>query len=61
MPKNGETVNIPVKLPIPVDISLNLLKRSLVETDESQDSKKPKILHGAVLINSQGTFIKLIK
>lgn len=57
MPKNGETVNIPVKLPIPVDISLNLLKRSLVETEDNTDGKKPKILHGTVLINSQGDVI----
>lgn len=57
MPKNGETVNIPVKLPIPADISLNLLKRSLVESEDNTDGKKPKILHGTVLINSQGDVI----
>ena len=57
MPKNGETVNIPVKLAIPVDISLNLLKRSLVESEDNTDGKKPKILHGTVVINSQGDVI----
>ena len=57
MPKNGETVNIPIKLSIPVDISLNLLKRSLIESEDNTDGKKPKILHGTVLINSQGDVI----
>lgn len=57
MPKNGETVNIPVKSPISADISLNLLKRSLVESEDNTDGKKPKILHGTVLINSQGDVI----
>lgn len=57
MPKNGETINIPVKLSIPADISLNLLKRSLIETEDNLDGKKPKILHGTVLISSQGDVI----
>lgn len=57
MPKNGETVNIPVRLSMPVDIESSLLKRSLVETEDNQDGKKPKILHGTVVISHQGDVI----
>jgi len=57
MPKNGETVNIPVKLSIPVDIEANLLKRCLIETEDNQDNKKPKILHGTMVISHQGDVI----
>ena len=52
MPKNGETVNIPVKISIPVDISIDLLKRSLHSGTVNGDTKKPRLLHGTVMINS---------
>ncbi|XP_055863977.1 integrator complex subunit 11-like [Biomphalaria glabrata] len=50
MPENGETSVIKVKHNIPLDTSLNLLKRQLVPADESEepDPKHLKILHGAL-------------
>ncbi|RWS31155.1 cleavage and polyadenylation specificity factor-like protein [Leptotrombidium deliense] len=49
MPANGETVSIPVKVNIPVDVSLKLLKRTL-HSNLSSDLKKPKILHGTLMM-----------
>lgn len=55
MPRNGETVNIPVNISIPVDISIDLFKNSLYSAPISTDSKKPRLLHGAVLMQSNAT------
>jgi integrator complex subunit 11 len=52
MPRNGETVNIPVTISIPVDISIDLFKNSLYSGPISTDSKKPRLLHGAVMMQS---------
>ncbi|RWS15425.1 cleavage and polyadenylation specificity factor-like protein [Dinothrombium tinctorium] len=54
MPANGETVSIPVTVNIPVDVSLKLLKRTLHNplTSES-DIKKPKILHGTLMMSTK--------
>lgn len=51
MPANGETVAIPTSVSIPVDVSIDLLKRSLAETSSS-DAKRPKILHGTLVMTS---------
>ncbi|XP_015671534.1 integrator complex subunit 11 [Protobothrops mucrosquamatus] len=49
MPANGETVSIFTNPNIPVDISLGLLKRELA-VGPSPASKKPKLLHGTLII-----------
>ncbi|KAL7978657.1 hypothetical protein Chor_010700 [Crotalus horridus] len=49
MPANGETVSIFTNPNIPVDISLGLLKRELA-IGPSPASKKPKLLHGTLII-----------
>ncbi|KAG9508514.1 Integrator complex subunit 11, partial [Fragariocoptes setiger] len=59
-PANGETVEIPTRIFIPVDISVNLLKRSLhsaSNTCNSDDndigfSKRSKVLHGALVMSA---------
>lgn len=52
MPENGETSIIKTKHNIPLDTSLNLLKRQLVPAEESEepDPKHLKVLHGALLM-----------
>lgn len=50
-PANGETVTIETKHNIPVDISLKLLKREASMAGLSYpDPKKPRILHGALVM-----------
>ncbi|XP_076365193.1 integrator complex subunit 11 isoform X2 [Tachypleus tridentatus] len=48
MPANGETVCMPARVVIPVDVSLKLLKRELSQS--GSDPKKPRILHGALMM-----------
>lgn len=57
MPANGESVSIPVRLSIPVDVSLNLLKREL--TISNQDPKRLKVLHGALIM--QDNSLRLVE
>ena len=52
MPANGETVNITTKITIPVDVEVALLKRSLNVTSDLCDHKKPKLLHGSLLMTT---------
>lgn len=57
-PANGETVDVPTKISIPVDVSECLLKRSLensqynVEVGDELDAKKMKILHGTLVMSA---------
>lgn len=59
-PANGETVDIPTQISIPVDVSESLLKRSLdnkqkynLELDSNDcDSKRLKILHGTLVMSA---------
>lgn len=57
-PANGETVEIPTRINVPVDVSDNLLKQSL-ETeylvDNQSDIKKFKILHGTLVMSATGS------
>lgn len=52
-PANGETVDIPTQISVPVDVSECLLKRSLdsdLGLEEESDSKKMKLLHGTLVM-----------
>ncbi|XP_067658938.1 integrator complex subunit 11-like [Haliotis asinina] len=59
-PANGETVNIVTQHNIPVDISLNLLKREATITgSDPPDPKQPRILHGALMM--KGNKLQLVE
>ena len=49
-PANGETVEIGTKVSIPVDVEIDLLKRSLNSSSESSDPKRAKLLHGTLMM-----------
>lgn len=56
-PANGETVDIPTQISIPVDVSECLLKRSLENnqynsSNDEIDAKKLKILHGTLVMSA---------
>ncbi|CAG2119621.1 unnamed protein product, partial [Medioppia subpectinata] len=55
MPANGETVTIDTKVNIPVDVEIDLLKRSLNSSSDSSDPKRPKLLHGTLMMTNTGT------
>ncbi|XP_054153041.1 integrator complex subunit 11-like [Oppia nitens] len=55
MPANGETVSIGTKVSIPVDVEIDLLKRSLKASSENSDPKRPKLLHGTLMMSNTGT------
>ncbi|XP_064611089.1 integrator complex subunit 11-like isoform X1 [Liolophura sinensis] len=59
-PANGETVSIATQHNIPVDISLSLLKREAAAAAlVPPDPKKPRILHGALLM--KGNKLQLVE
>lgn len=52
-PANGETVDIPTQISVPVDVSECLLKRSLesdVGLEDDTESKRLKLLHGTLVM-----------
>lgn len=54
-PANGETVEIPTQISVPVDVSECILKRSLESSQyclEDGDNKKVKILHGTLVMSA---------
>ena len=57
-PANGETVEIPTQISVPVDVSECLLKRSLendqynITIEDDCETKKIKILHGALVMSA---------
>lgn len=57
-PANGETVDIPTKISIPVDVSECLLKKSLennqfnLELEDTSNSKRMKLLHGTLVMTA---------
>lgn len=56
-PANGETVDIPTQISIPVDVSECLLKRSLESNtylagDDTGDNKRLKVLHGTLVMSA---------
>ncbi|XP_018615729.1 integrator complex subunit 11 [Scleropages formosus] len=50
MPANGETTTIPTNPSVPVDISLNLLKREAAFGGPLPDPKKPRTMHGTLIM-----------
>ena len=52
MPANGETVSIGTKVSIPVDVEIDLLKRSLSSSADSSDPKRVKLLHGTLMMTN---------
>jgi len=58
MPANGETVCISTSISIPIDVSLDLLKRTLAEGNDDGsgvDCKKPKLMHGTLVIDASAS------
>lgn len=50
MPANGETTTIVTNPSVPVDISLNLLKREMALGGPLPDAKKPRTMHGTLIM-----------
>lgn len=50
MPANGETATVETNPSVPVDISLNLLKREMELGGPLPDVKKPRTLHGTIIM-----------
>ncbi|XP_067095836.1 integrator complex subunit 11 [Osmerus mordax] len=50
MPANGETVTVTTNPSVPVDISLNLLKREMALGGPLPDPKKPRTMHGTLIM-----------
>lgn len=55
-PANGETVDIPTQISVPVDVSECLLKRSLenetYSTHDDSDNKRLRVLHGTLVMTA---------
>uniref|UniRef100_H3D4E7 Integrator complex subunit 11 n=1 Tax=Tetraodon nigroviridis TaxID=99883 RepID=H3D4E7_TETNG len=50
MPANGETATVSTNPSVPVDISLNLLKREMALGGPLPDPKKPRAMHGTLIM-----------
>uniref|UniRef100_A0A3Q2P410 Integrator complex subunit 11 n=1 Tax=Fundulus heteroclitus TaxID=8078 RepID=A0A3Q2P410_FUNHE len=50
MPANGETATVTTNPSVPVDISLNLLKREMALGGPLPDPKKPRAMHGTLIM-----------
>uniref|UniRef100_A0A3Q4BIY8 Integrator complex subunit 11 n=1 Tax=Mola mola TaxID=94237 RepID=A0A3Q4BIY8_MOLML len=50
MPANGETTTVTTNPSVPVDISLNLLKREMALGGTLPDPKKPRAMHGTLIM-----------
>ncbi|XP_056589806.1 integrator complex subunit 11 [Triplophysa dalaica] len=50
MPANGETTTVVTNPNLPVDISLNLLKREMALGGPLPDSKRPRTMHGTLIM-----------
>ncbi|XP_029520929.1 integrator complex subunit 11 isoform X2 [Oncorhynchus nerka] len=50
MPANGETTTVITNPSVPVDISLNLLKREMALGGPLPDPKKPRTMHGTLIM-----------
>ena len=58
MPANGESICIPCLPEIPIDISLQLLKRKEPATNASEpEPKRNKLVHGALVYNEDVRYI----
>ncbi|XP_068600643.1 integrator complex subunit 11 [Brachionichthys hirsutus] len=58
MPANGETVAVTTNPSVPVDISLNLLKREMALGGPLPDPKKPRVMHGTLIMKENS--LKLV-
>ncbi|XP_041654844.1 integrator complex subunit 11 [Cheilinus undulatus] len=58
MPANGETATVTTNPSVPVDISLNLLKREMALGGPLPDPKKPRIMHGTLIMKENS--LKLV-
>lgn len=67
MPANGQTVSIPTKIEIPVDIDLPLLKKTLASDqvicpeDSSGSNTYSRLLHATLVVTGPGTGMRLIE
>uniref|UniRef100_A0A4W4DVE5 Integrator complex subunit 11 n=1 Tax=Electrophorus electricus TaxID=8005 RepID=A0A4W4DVE5_ELEEL len=50
MPANGETTTVTTNPSVPVDISLNLLKREMALGGPLPDPKRPRTMHGTLIM-----------
>uniref|UniRef100_A0A8C2DV12 Integrator complex subunit 11 n=1 Tax=Cyprinus carpio TaxID=7962 RepID=A0A8C2DV12_CYPCA len=50
MPANGETTTVVTNPSVPVDISLNLLKREMALGGPLPDAKRPRTMHGTLIM-----------
>lgn len=58
MPANGETATVTTNPSVPVDISLNLLKREMALGGPLPDPKKPRVMHGTLIMKENS--LKLV-
>ncbi|KAG7221668.1 hypothetical protein INR49_000035 [Caranx melampygus] len=58
MPANGETATVTTNPSVPVDISLNLLKREMALGGPLPDPKKPRTMHGTLIMKENS--LKLV-
>lgn len=58
MPANGETATVTTNPSVPVDISLNLLKREMALRGPLPDPKKPRVMHGTLIMKENS--LKLV-
>ncbi|XP_075897878.1 integrator complex subunit 11 [Nelusetta ayraudi] len=58
MPANGETATMTTNPSVPVDISLNLLKREMALRGPLPDPKKPRVMHGTLIMKENS--LKLV-
>ncbi|XP_068195603.1 integrator complex subunit 11 [Antennarius striatus] len=58
MPANGETAMVTTNPSVPVDISLNLLKREMALGGPLPDPKKPRAMHGTLIMKENS--LKLV-
>ncbi|XP_061758829.1 integrator complex subunit 11 [Nerophis ophidion] len=58
MPANGETATVTTNPRVPVDMSLNLLKREVALGGSLPDPKKPRVMHGTLIMKDNG--LKLV-
>uniref|UniRef100_A0AAV2LZ89 Integrator complex subunit 11 n=1 Tax=Knipowitschia caucasica TaxID=637954 RepID=A0AAV2LZ89_KNICA len=58
MPANGETTTVTTNPSVPVDISLNLLKREMAFGGPLPDLKKPRTMHGTLIMKENS--LKLV-
>jgi integrator complex subunit 11 len=53
-PPNGCTIDIPVETTVEVNVSRNLLKRSFVEDDQNESTKRTKSVVGILVSKNDG-------